>query len=206
MLSHFLRAASNNTGITLVGYSFAQRSSSGTSLVIDKPSGTQSGDQMIFIGIVAGNLTWTQLTGWTEKIDSNGRNLQEKTATGSEPDTYTFVVSSPLEIPSGYILTYRNGVQDAEGAVSALAQNPTAPSIEVEANSLVLLVASAAGVTSLYTTPSGWDLVANDTSTAPTSAIFSKTFTSSGDTGSVTVSGSATGTTSRAFLTSIAPI
>lgn len=202
MRNHFLRA-SGAERITFIASSFAQRATTGTNLVINKPAGTQTGDIMLFIGIVAGSLLWSETSGWTEKLDSSGRNVQVKTATGSEPDTYTFVVSTSAEIPSGYILTYRNAIYDNVGAVSALAQNPVAPSLEVgEDNALVLLVASAAGVTSLYTTPSGWTLVADDTSTAPTSAIFSRPF-NSGNSGTVTVNGSAGGTTSRAFLVSI---
>lgn len=207
MLSHMLRAVQKTTtAITFVNSSFTQRGTAGSDLVINNPSSTQEGDLMICLIVVAGGLTWTVPSGWTETLDASGRLVAYKVATNSEPSNYTFTASASTQIPAGYILTYRNAAWDTVGTISGLAQNAVAPSITVsENNSLVLCFVSAAGVVSLYTTPSGWDLVTNDTTVTPTSAVFSKGF-NSGSTGTITVNGSASGTTSRALLLSIKPV
>ena len=119
---------------------------SGTTITLDKPAGTQEGDLMIaFYTTDADSGTWTPDTDWTEIIDSPASSLIVvgacyKVATSSEPSTYTFTCSSSSNV-SGVILTYRNAQFDVVGTLGEgnAANVQTASSINTTTNNCKLL-------------------------------------------------------------------
>lgn len=94
----------------------------GTTLVINKPTGTLEGDLMVAVMGCTGTSTkdWTGATGWTEAADQGGGapylRVAYKVAGASEPSSYTFTVSVSAGLRAGAILTYRNAAYDAIGA------------------------------------------------------------------------------------------
>ncbi len=106
---------------TFVASAATQNTVNSTSLVINKPTGTQQGDLMIafMAGESAG--TWTGDTGWTEVVDANVKfalRAAYKVAGASEGASYTFT-SSSSRILSGAILTYRGAAYDAIGSIAS---------------------------------------------------------------------------------------
>ena len=125
-------------------------SSSATSIAVNVPTGTQSGDVMLaFVNINTSGQTINAITGWTKEIDYDAANVTATTAvlsrvaTGSEPTDYTFDGwnSDRCRV---LIVTYRNvdtttpiEVFNNESAISA---NPlTASSINTLSNGAMLL-------------------------------------------------------------------
>lgn len=116
----------------LVATTAVQNSSSGSTLVMDKPLGTADGDLMIALLTAGGGTVsgWTGPAGWNEVADSTtGRPVNAaywKTAS-SEGTSYTFTAGTSRTL-AGAILTYRYAAYDAISAFSTQVASPTIPS------------------------------------------------------------------------------
>lgn len=120
-------------------------------LSLTKPSSTQTGDLMVAFGVIrVSTATWSMPSGWTEVLDhqyaggGNGNTttfIAYKTATSSEPSSYSFTSSVSNNEMSGVIVTYQNAAFDTVGSVGEgnVSNVQTAPSINVAVNDSVLL-------------------------------------------------------------------
>lgn len=142
---------------TFVAEASQQNTTNGSSLVINKPTGTQQGDIMVaFMGTSGVNATWTGDTGWTEVADQgSGFSLRVayKVAGASEGASYTFTASVATGKLAGTIVAYRNAAYDT---VSTISENPS-----VTTNQNYSLVILLGGSTNASLAPS---LVTNFTS------------------------------------------
>ena len=137
---------------TFIASASTQNASAGTTLVVNKPSGTQQGDLMVAVmaGGTNSGITWTGDTGWTEVADLGAKpslRLAYKIAGSSEPSSYTFTGSNSITL-SGSILTYRSAAYDTIGTFVTSTTPAPAPSISVSANYSMLIAAFANGATS----------------------------------------------------------
>ena len=185
-----------------------------TSVTINKPTGTASGD-IIVIGVVGGHITMNStftLTGFTEQMDVGvvtNCALYTKTAGASEPASYTITCSNSARF-AAVCAVYRSASVGVIGSVSANATGSSvaAPSITVAANSSLLLglfFANQDSNPAEFTAPAGMSLVIRDTDTAnvPAIAMFSQVVNSgiTGDkTSSINIASGA-----RAILMSLSP-
>ena len=158
-----------------ISYSSTQNTSSGTSLVISKPTGVVTGDLLIaYVMSTNDSVTWTA-SEWNEALDSTGRGVFYKEVTSSDAATFTFTSNSSLVL-QGYILAYRNARFGVISAISVNNNTQAADSISTPqfANTIVLLHHSNtanSGIT--FTTPTGYTaLVSDSDATTPSSAIF----------------------------------
>jgi hypothetical protein len=115
---------------------------SGTTVVVSKPSGTAEGDVLIaMVSISGSNPTITPPSGWTlvVSLGATGGGVNSgvwtKVAGGSEPTTYTWTSSNTIVDSVGAIVRYTPaspttspGVIDAT-AKSAIATPAVAPSV-----------------------------------------------------------------------------
>jgi hypothetical protein len=116
MLSRFLLASGR---VPQFISSSTARIVSGNDLVISRPSGVQENDFLLAVMVNASGESWESTSGWTERID-NGIRIATKTATASEPASYTFVCQDDNENPTrGVILCFRNVVFQSGGALDA---------------------------------------------------------------------------------------
>jgi hypothetical protein len=186
-------------------------SASGTTLVINKPSGTAENDLLVAICVRAntgGN--WTGPSGWTEAADANGISVHYKTAGASEGSSYTFTASG-TNVNFGIIMTFRNAAFDLVGSMSNLGNNITIPAITLSSNNSTV-IAFARGSSTNNATDYGGE-INNDTYTYVYRDVTSKdTWTSitaikegvaSGSTG--TVSAGAFSKDATGFLIGIKP-
>jgi hypothetical protein len=174
MLATLLKGASAGPrGIEFIAGAQTQNSGNDTTLVINKPAGTQQGDLMVMVGAASGSASWSGDTGWTSLVNSTsslGFTVIYKVAGASEPGSYTFTTGTSRRL-SGGILTYRNADYDAVGAVGSSSDTNVinAPSVTVANNSSVLLgfaAFTASGRTGGAPSPMVTRLLDND-ATAP---------------------------------------
>lgn len=149
---------------------------SGGTVVISRPSGLQVGDLMIAVLCVtssAGTPTWTELTGWTEVLDSSGTRptfaMQWKVADSADVAAadFTFTATAGGTSNAAAILAYRGAAFDAVGTETRSASaSVTATAITVGPDNSVLLAAFASGTAALTVTtaPSGMTQRSNQTS------------------------------------------
>lgn len=161
MLHHFLRAVGKRK-VEFVA-SATGSNGSGEIVTINKPSGTQSGDIMVFVGgsAAGANRSWTQLSGWTEIIDPGvppTLGVQYRVADGTEGSSFSFTGTFAGNALVGGIATFRYGAYDTVGSVGTAGSggNCTAPQITVSQNNSMLLAAFANQSSSgTFTTPTG---------------------------------------------------
>lgn len=184
LLNIIMAAASVVKNIELIGLSSKQNTNNSSTLVINKPAGTQQGDLMIvFMCEEGSNYTFTGDTGWTEIADQGSRpnlRIAYKVAGASEPSSYTFTSSNNNHKMSGSILTYRNAAFDVIGNIATGANPLVADGITVTLDNSLLLGFFIRDVTS-YTisTPAGMSQVVIDNdSTACSYGIFSQSVNS----------------------------
>ncbi len=141
-----------NAAPTYISNATKQNASSGTSLVINKPSGTVDGDLMIAVMTSTSAETWTGDTGWTEVADqgaSPSLRIAYKYAGASEPSTYTFT-SSVGGVLSGAIVTYRYATYDTIAGSFTTGANPLVlNSISPSASQSLLLAIGARAAASI---------------------------------------------------------
>jgi hypothetical protein len=195
---HGLRAAAGaSKAIEFIASAQAQVNLE-TTIVINKPTGTQQGDLMIaVISTDRSTVTWTQPSGWTEAVDQGASPsimVSYRTAGASEGANYTFTSSNSVR-SAGIIVTYRNAGFDVAGSIStAIASNvQTAPAITMAQSKSTLLAYFIKGGNSItYSSPtSGLISLATDSDgTAPSWALYSQNDVASGSTGSKSATGS----------------
>jgi len=123
-----------------------QNPSAGTTLVINKPTGTVDGDLMVAVMAADGSTSWSGDTGWTEAADQ-GTNPSIRIAykiAASEGASYTFTASTSRTL-SGSILTYRFAAYGTIGTF-ATGNNPLIlPLISPSESQSILIAAGARG-------------------------------------------------------------
>lgn len=198
----------NGTGpATFIASASTQNGATGSSLVINKPTGTTTNDLMVAIMASDGNKasTWTGDTGWTEVADQGTVTTPQiriayKVATASEGASYTFTASTGANLLSGSILTYRGASYDAIGSfVTGSAAGSLTPTGPTAATTYSTLIGVSASITAsnTYTITSNIQgamttLVTDSDATAPSYVIAdqvvragatgTRTFTSTGAT------------------------
>lgn len=129
-----------------------QNASSGTTLTINKPTGTVDGDLMVAVmSRASGNTDWTSDTGWTEVADQSSNpdlSVAYKVAGPSEPSTYTFT-SLTASTFSGSILTYRYAAYDTIGSFTTGTNPLILPSISPSESQSILIAAGARAAASV---------------------------------------------------------
>jgi hypothetical protein len=134
-----------------------QRTTSGSSLTIDKPSGTEEGDLMVAVMATPVNSTWTGASEWTEVADqgsSPSLRIAYKVAGASEGASYTFT-SSASSTSSGCILTYRYAAYDTiassfTGASSGIVQPSQIAPTQSQSVLLACVATPSASVTATF--------------------------------------------------------
>lgn len=134
---------------TFIASASTQNTANGSTLVINKPSGTVDGDLMVAImtSTEAANATWSGDTGWTELAD-NGSAQNARVAykvASSEGASYTFSTTSS-KLLAGSILTYRGASYDAIGSFSS-STNPVVPTGPSAAENYSVLIGFASRLT-----------------------------------------------------------
>lgn len=188
--------------------SMAETSATVTSLAVNVPAGARAGDLLVAFGMLGSPTgTHTPPTGWTERLDANGRNIASLGYYDGTTSSYTFTFSS-----SGgarfQILCFRNATFGAVSAISASATDPVAPSISIPVNnSIWIAYASSSDPGMVYTTPTGFADVVTPLNTIVTQKIVSNnSLQSSGTTTTVTfvrTSGSLGGRAAQLSISSI---
>lgn len=172
---------------------------SSTTIVLNVPTGTSDGQQMLAVVGWAGGtgVAITPPSGWTliRRVDSTtvvGEAVYRRTAS-SEPASYTWTLDTSTT-NSGQMITYA-GVDtaspiDAEnGQSNASSVNVTAPSITtVTANTMLVFVGGLAGAVT-FTPPSGF----TERTDVNSGTIADKIQAATGATGTVTATASGAG-------------
>lgn len=207
-----MQGASGVAEITYVASAQTQTSSTGTTLVINKPAGTQQGDLMIsFVVAVNKSGTWTGGTGWTEVIDQGvdpSLRVAYLVAGASEPSSYTFAFNA-LTTFSGVIATFRNAAYDTVGTISTTASGglQTAPQITLSTSSSAILAffenTNLAGWTN--PTPGLVSTATDSDGNSPSWALYRELNLSSGATGTRSATCSSTGSPRACILVGIKP-
>lgn len=179
-----------------------QNPSSGTSLVINKPTGTVEGDLMVAVMAASDTADgWTGDTGWTEIADQGTvpstptLRVAYKVATASEGSSYTFTVATSRPL-GGCIVTYRYAAYDTIAGAFVTAANPLVlTSISPSASQSCLIACGARGAisTTLGTPTSMTARVTDADATAPSYTVCDQTV-AKGPTGTRSMS---TGSTTR---------
>ena len=138
---------------TFVASANTQNGAAGSSLVINKPTGTVEGDLMIASMDANTALTWTGDTGWTELADQGANpslRIAYKVAGASEPSSYTFTASVATQALTGCILTYRYAAYDTiAGSFTTGADPLVLSSISPTLSQSILLAIGARGASSV---------------------------------------------------------
>lgn len=158
-----LRPIGTQPGPIAIAKAFTQNGSSGTSLVINKPTGTREGDLMVaFIASGGGTQSapgWSGDTGWTYVANSTtGRPINAiayKVAGASEGASYTFT-STNNRTAAGTIVTYRNAAYDTVGTFTSGTDPLVLPQVTLSADfSLLIGIAGRDAATITITAPAG---------------------------------------------------
>jgi hypothetical protein len=195
MLTKFLRAAAGSSGlpITLVNTTAYFTTAATSSLTMNVPSGTTSGDLMIaWLTKSGGSNTYTQPSGWTEVIDlgaaSRSFMVAYRVADVGEPANYTWTTPDTGNNKAGNIITFRNAAYDVTAGAST--GTTVAPSRTVSANNSWLLLigrSTRAGDNLNYAAPVT-TIVRDADNTIPESVVQYRVV-NTGATGTVTGSG-----------------
>lgn len=189
-----------NVAPEFIASASTQNTSSGTTLVINKPAGTIEGDLMIAMMCVASNNpTWTGDTGWTEIADQTTATpylrLAYKVAGASEGASYTFTANKS-QVSAGAILTYRYADYDTIAGAFTTGANPLAltsisPSLS---QSLLLAVGARQAASVTLGTPTSMTARVTDNDATSPSFIVCDQQVAKGPTGTRSMS---TGSTSN---------
>jgi hypothetical protein len=185
----------------------ANSSRSATQLTLSKPTGTVEGDVMIVsLGIhhTGSERPVTAPTGWTLlQVDESyvQYNLYYKVAGASEPSSYTFSWSdATVGEPIGSIVSY-SGVDTSDpisdsSTTANLGWNKSLTGLSVNVsnpNSMVIFIASNFNVNTTFATPSGytskftWTHAYDVTYQSTSIKIVEKEFSSTGESGDVSL-------------------
>jgi len=140
MLSHFLRAASQqNSKINFISSSYRNNTSS-DSVVVTAPSGIQNGDILIAYGFTNDSSTGTpSCTGFTVHADNEYSFVMSKIAS-SESGNYTFTWTGTSFNVNISISVYRGASNIAVGSFEtpSSGSTSTAPSMTATAGGIIL--------------------------------------------------------------------
>lgn len=204
MRNHMLRAATQKP-LDLVATSSASNST-GTTITVNTPAGSQSGDLLVLVGINSiGGTSWSAVLGWTQRLNVNGRICSTIIYNGSDAN-YTFTITS-TGAKTVFLMCFRNAVWDNVSAISNATTNPSAPSFSVlKNNSILIATASLQASGTAYTVPSGFSSLFATTTNNSIRVVEKDTLQAAGTAAALTISrASGTGTTSRAFQFSVSP-
>lgn len=193
---------------TFIASASTQNTSTGSTLVINKPTGTVDGDLMVAFMCCDGNRTWTGDTGWTEILDQGSTpNLRivYKIAS-SEGSTYTFTTSASAT-SAGSILTYRSANYDTIGTITTGANPLIVTSVSASTTNCMLLgVATRTSSNLTITAPGSMTTrVTDNDGTSPSYCIAEEQLTSSGASGTRTFSGLSGSANTAGILLTIKP-
>lgn len=178
-----------------------QKTATGATLTINKPTGTVEGDLMVAVMAARSATTdvWSGDTGWTEVADyGNGKpalRLAYKLAGASEPSAYTFTNSVSSHLLSGCILTYRYAAYDTIGSFTTGTDPLTLPSTSPSDSQSRLIAAGARdGASITLGTPTSMAARVTDNDATEPSYIVCDQIVAKGQTGTRSMStGSTTG-------------
>lgn len=148
LLPQFIASASTSNSVA------------GTTLVVNKPTGTVQGDLMVAVMACDGGArTWTGDTDWIEVADQGASpdlRIAYKVAGASEGSSYTFTLAGGIQKTSGSILTYRYASYDTVGSFVNNANPLNIPSVSPGQSQSMLLAAGARAASSIVIgTPPG---------------------------------------------------
>lgn len=194
---------------------FYNPGTSGTTIVVDKPSSVVAGNLMLaHLRFMAGVITAIP-TGWTTIDDPNSVDLPKsilawKVATGSEPSSYTFTFSSATNNRRGVIIAFEGNdlitpinAQASSAQVSVVgATGIVIPQVTTTARDVLLITATAIFGSATQNTPSGWS---RDWNPHSSMCGFSRQQTSPGLSPSGNITMSSNDTSLKVFTGAIAP-
>lgn len=188
----------------LISTSTAEQTTATTTLVINAPSGIVSGDLMLCLIASDTNVSWTGDTGWTESLDDSYIRVARKTATGSEPASYTFTASLSTR-SSGCIIVLRNASFGVQGTVNTTGSAPIANKITPAAiYSLLFAFVTSSNNTTSIDAPVNFHAVAKDDGGAnPSYTAFVQQLIGAVQTKDITFTSN--GTNGKAVLLSVSP-
>lgn len=198
---------STSAGPRLIGFSTGVQPTTNLPVSVSVPSGTRVGDLLVvYAQSLVGSNGWNNEAGWTEMQDLLGRLITTRIWDGGS-STYSF--NSPNNSPRmAAMLSFRSS-SFGRFALSASADNPVAPSIDVPANNSILLaVATNISVSGIsYSAPSGWTRIVHLTSPRSLSVFIKDTPQLPGPSGTTTLTRTSGGPSSvtRAQHISISP-
>jgi hypothetical protein len=170
----------------------AESSAGSGSVVISKPSGLLQGDLMIAFMGVDTSAPFTVPTGWTlaaEYTSRPGTAVMYKTATSSEPATYTFSATTGSNLLSGCIVVYRGAAYDVAGSFASTAGSTlVTTAVTASASNSVLLAVYCASATgsATFTAPTGMTNRYSDAANRPPFVVYDQDI-SAGSTGTRTL-------------------
>ena len=158
MLSHMLRAVSKSASAPIfISGNVANRTTTGTTLTVNTPSGALSGDLLVACCIADDATdTFTLPSGWTSRQSANGRAIFSLTSYDGTTSSYTFTFTSGTNRVQ--LLCFRYAQWGEIGIVGTSTTNPTAPGLSgVDfSDSLQLAMVSSTGGSITYSTPAGF--------------------------------------------------
>lgn len=207
-------SGSGVAAVEFVASAKTSNTTTGATLVINKPTGTVQNDLMVALYVTNnGQELWTPDTGWQEIIDQNsppGLSASYKVAGASEGSSYTFTNAANNRILTGVILTFRNAVYDTVGTIS------TTHTLGVQAAPAITLASNNSAIVAFYCRASGSLTWSNPTSglvsadsdsdaSAPSFAVYYQLNMSSGSTGTKSATISTSGSGMACILVGIKP-
>ena len=184
-------------------------STTGSSLSITLPTGTQAGDLIIAVltGASSGSCVWTLTSGWTSGFtSSNALAVYYRYAIAGEPSSYTFSMTGSTG-GSGYLLSYRQA--SAHVFAGSYSSGTTLAAITTTVNNSIILAAARHGISgsTVTITTSGYTTIDSYSGTSPGmgSTVASKTLATAGSSGTATVAYGGAGS-GGGILFSIRPI
>lgn len=193
-LSYVARAWGDTSGATAGAFT------------INKPVGTATGDLMI-AAIAGTTASFSADAGWKSLGSASrspfGLNLFSKEVTSSEPSSYTFTSSGPLQKLGGEIQTWRATATDRIGTFyqGTGTADIVAPSIRPGDNGVVLAFVTTSASGGTYSTPSGMTSRAVTNTNQPSMASFYQTVVNGVDTGTRTSTPATSGNQRGVLLT-----
>jgi hypothetical protein len=202
MLTQLIKGASSSaapapTSPQVVSSILSERTTAGTTLTVNMPSGVQAGDLLVITlssDILSGsnNFTTPAGSGWTEVLDNIGRCVLWRIAESSSPPSVVVTATGSI-LMSAFTTCIRNGMFDVMGTVGANANPNVAPSITVTENNSLLFCHNANGNTAgiTWTGPSGFTTIITDSNATAPSAKLSYLAVNAGATGNISATPSA---------------
>ncbi|MES2504509.1 MAG: hypothetical protein V4534_06485 [Myxococcota bacterium] len=154
-----------------------------TSLVVNVPTGTQNGDTMLAAVTARTNaVTFTTPAGWTLVLTQTQTSantgvirIYRKTASGSEPASYTFTLNSNQDVVAG-ILTFRNAnatnpIDASASAATASATAQAAPTVTTTVTDTMIVTFHGINRGTTFTAPTGMTEIFDIRSDATTNGI-----------------------------------